>query len=349
MKNKIKCAVTTENISAIAVFVFFLLYPMLHSAYKVLNMANFLITVILALSLALIWGYTGIFSYAQAAFYGIGGYTYAIFCKNFANPSLTPIFLIAGVLAGFLVALVLGYFMFYGGVNDVFVALVTMCFTLVLETFLAQTAGPEWAIGKAQLGGFNGINAVTPLTFGAFPVKGEALYALVLLVLAIYLALRIMEKRNLGYCLLSIRENRARSEMFGYNTAKIQMVIFAVSGAIAALAGVLYTSWGGYIVPSAVGMTQATMPVVLVAAGGRKNPTAVVIFTLFYLVLSQNLAASGSQYSLVILGLILLLVVLFVPKGIIHSLFEIIDEKAAVLLKNGSIRTGGKANEQKNP
>ena len=143
-----------------------------------------------------------------------------------------------------------------------------------------------------------------------------------------------MEKRNLGYCLLSIRENRTRSEMFGYNTAFVQMMIFAVSGAIAGLSGVLYTSWGGYIVPS---------PVVLVAAGGRKNPTAVVIFTLFYLSLSQKLAASGSQYSLVLLGLILLLVVLFVPKGIIHSLFEIIDRKVVLPLKNGKAQAGGAA------
>jgi branched-chain amino acid transport system permease protein len=115
--------------------------------------------------------------------------------------------------------------------------------------------------------------------------------------------------------------------MFGYNTPFIQMMIFAASGAIAGLAGVLYTSWGRYIVPSTMGITQATIPVVLVAAGGRKNPTAVVIFTLFYLMFSQRLAASGSQYSLILLGLILLLVVLFVPKGIIHSLFELIDGK----------------------
>ncbi|RGX56949.1 MULTISPECIES: ABC transporter permease subunit [Anaerotruncus] len=344
MKTKFKDAITTENICAVLVLVFFIAYPIISSAYQTLNMANFLITVILALSLALIWGYTGIFSYAQAAFYGIGGYTYAILCKNFTDPALTPLFLIGGVVMGFLVALFLGYFMFYGGVNDVFVALVTMCFTLVLETFLAQTAGSEWHIGAAQLGGFNGINAVTPLTIGTFPVKNLALYILaLLLVIGIYLAMRIMEKRNLGYCLLSIRENRTRSEMFGYNTAFVQMMIFAVSGAIAGLSGVLYTSWGGYIVPSAVGMTQATMPVVLVAAGGRKNPTAVVIFTLFYLSLSQKLAASGSQYSLVLLGLILLLVVLFVPKGIIHSLFEIIDRKVVLPLKNGKAQAGGAA------
>ena len=342
MKTKLKNGLTTENICAVLIFLFFAVYPIFSSAYQTLNMANFLISVILSLSLALIWGYTGIFSYAQAAFYGIGGYTYAILCKNFTSPTLTPLFLLGGVLMGFLVALVLGYFMFYGGVNDVFVALVTMCFTLVLETFLAQTAGPEWHIGKAQLGGFNGINAVPALTVGSFPIKGLALYLLtLLLVFAIYLSMRMMERRNLGYCLLSIRENRTRSELFGYNTALVQMMIFAVSGAIAGLSGVLYTSWGGYIVPSAVGMTQATMPVVLVAAGGRKNPTAVIIFTVFYLILSQKLAASGSQYSLVLLGLILLLVVLFVPKGIIHSLFEIADEKLLAPLKNRMARTGG--------
>ena len=336
MKRSWKSRVTTENICAVLLFMFFFIYPMVKSSYAVLNMANFLITVILTLSLGLIWGYTGIFSYSQAAFYGIGGYTYAILCKNFLSPSLTPLWLLGGVLMGFLAALLLGYFMFYGGVNDVFVALVTMCFTLVLETFLAQTGGSQWRIGRAELGGFNGINGVSSLTFGAFTMKGLAIYILVLLtVLVIYISMRMMEKKNLGYCLLSIRENRVRSEMFGYNTAFVQMMVFAVSGAIAGLSGVLYTSWGGYIVPTAVGMTQATLPVVLVAAGGRKNPTAIIIFTIFYLMLSQKLAASGSQYSLVILGMILLLVVLFVPKGIIHSLFEIIDQKLICPRMNG--------------
>ncbi len=86
MKRSWKSRVTTENICAVLLFMFFFIYPMVKSSYAVLNMANFLITVILTLSLGLIWGYTGIFSYAQAAFYGIGGYTYAILCKNFLSP-----------------------------------------------------------------------------------------------------------------------------------------------------------------------------------------------------------------------------------------------------------------------
>lgn len=335
--------INTENICTVGLILYFVLYPMTHNAYKTLNMGNFLVTIILALSLSLIWGQTGIFSYAQAAFYGIGGYTYAILCKNFEAASLTPVWLLCGIFAGFLVALILGYFMFYGGVNDVYVALVTMCCTMVLETFLQQTAGPEWHIGKALLGGFNGINQITPITFGTVAMKDKAFYVLALVImLAVYFFIRIIAKRKLGYTLLSIRENRERSELFGYNTAFIQMMIFALSGAIAGAAGVLYTSWGSFIVPTTVGMTQATLPVVLVAAGGRKNSTATIIFTLFYLILSQKLAASGTQYSLIILGAILLLVVLFVPKGIIHSLFELIDEKVINPLLH---KQGGKDHE----
>lgn len=321
--------VSTENIVFILLLIYLIVYPFLMNAFKVLNMANFLITVLLSLSLSLIWGYTGVISFAQAAFFGLGGYTYAILAKNFINPSLTPLFLILGVGLGFAVALTLGYFMFYGGVNDVFVSIITLCFTLVLETFMAQTAGTKWKIGKVPLGGFNGINKIPPLSIGSIQITMGKLYLLVtIIVLVVYLWLRSIEKNKIGYTLISIRENRNRSEMLGYNISKIQMVVFGAGGAIAALSGVLYTTWGGYIVPSSMGMAQATIPLVLVAAGGRKNPTAIFLFTLLYLNISQRLAASGSEYSLIILGVILLLVILFVPKGIFHSSFEIIDKKA---------------------
>ena len=327
-KSALHRIMTTENFIAIVLFAYLIIYPFSHSAYRTMNMANFLATIILALSLTLVWGYTGIFSYAQAAFYGIGGYTYAILCKNFVGAGMTPMFLLAGMAVGFIVAMILGFFMFYGGINDVFVALITMCFTLVLETFLQQTAGAQWHIGNAELGGFNGINSITKLTLGTITLKNQSLYVFSLIILlAIYIGFRSMERNKLGFTLISIREQRTRSELFGYNTAFIQMMIFAASGAIAALAGVLYTTWGGYIVPTAVGMIQATTPVVLVAAGGKKNATAVILFSLLYLNLSQDLAAAGTQYSLIVLGVILLIVVLIVPKGIFHSLFEIIDEK----------------------
>ena len=112
---------------------------------------------LMALSLALIWGKAGILSFGQTAFFGIGGYLYGIYTLNVLGSGATWIGILVGVLAGAIVAAILGYFMFYGGVNDVFVGLTTLALTLVLQTFMAQTAGPEWAVGEARLNGYNGM------------------------------------------------------------------------------------------------------------------------------------------------------------------------------------------------
>src|SRR6476619_2363443 len=94
-------------------------------------------------------------------------------------------------------AIFVGYFIFYGGVRDVFVGIVTLSITLVFETFMAQTAGPEWKIGSARLNGFNGMSGMPPLTFpwGENPTvfDGPSLFWLVLvLVVLVYLGLRIV-------------------------------------------------------------------------------------------------------------------------------------------------------------
>ena len=73
-------------------------------------------------------------------------------------------------------------------------------------------------------------------------------------------------------------------------------------------------------------MTSATIPIVLAAAGGRKNPIAVYLFSLIYLKFAQVMAANGTQYAYVVLGAILILVVLIVPNGIIDTAFQFIDQ-----------------------
>ncbi|ALS24322.1 MULTISPECIES: ABC transporter permease subunit [Paenibacillus] len=325
-----KFRLNAENVIAVLLFAAFILIPLFASAYKVLNVANFMISVFLSLSLALIWGYTGIFSFGQTIFFGIGGYVYGILYLNVGEPSFTPVALVAGVLAAGVVAWILGYFMFYGGVNDVFVGLITLCVTLVLETFMAQTAGSEWKIGDVLLGGYNGINGIPTVSIGfgeaLFTFNGNSFYYLVLfLLIAIYLLLRYLVVSRWGYALLAIRENRERSHMFGYNVPKIQTMVFTLSGMIASLGGILYAAWGNYMTPSTMGLAAATLPVVLVAAGGRKNLTAAMVFTLIYSWFSQYLSSSGNQFALVILGVSLLLVVRFVPEGIIVELFKGLD------------------------
>lgn len=321
--------VNTENATITIFFLFAVLLPFMTNEYSASNFSYFYITILLSLSLSLIWGLTGIFSFGQAAFFGIGAYTYGILSMAMSRPVLTLVALVAGIIVPTIVAAILGYFMFYGGINDVFVGLITLCVTLALETFMAQTAGAEWKLLGVALGGYNGLNGIAPLNLFGITFTGVKFYILVIIILAaVFFSMKKMSVSRWGYMLLAVRENRSRSELFGSNVKLVQTVVFAVSGALAGLAGILYSMWGGYITPSNMGLTPATLPVVLVAAGGRKNMTAALVFTLLYSMFSQYLSSTGSQYALIILGIVLIVVILFVPDGIIASLFKYIDNGA---------------------
>jgi ABC-type branched-subunit amino acid transport system permease subunit len=242
-----------------------------------------------------------------------------------SSASATWVGILVGVLAGAIAAAVLGYFMFYGGVNDVFVGLTTLALTLVLQTFMAQTAGPEWTVGEARLNGYNGMY-VPQISVGDMPLFGRPLYFLYLAILiGVYLLLRWLAGTRWGYGLLALQENRPRTETFGYNVRLMQVQVFALAGGVAALSGVLYASWGSYIDPSSMGLTAAITPVIYVAIGGRRSLTAAMIASMILLKLSQSLASEAPQYALVIFGLLALLAVLFVPEGFVVAIFNALD------------------------
>lgn len=341
--------VNSENVIMSVLSIIFLFYPLFASGYDVLNMSYFLSMTFLSMSLWLIWGLTGIFSFGQTAFFGVGAYTYAMISMNFENPTMTLIALVGAILIAWVLAFLLGYFMFYGGVNDVFVGLITLCVTLVIATFLSQSAGSQWKIGDVLLGGDNGINNIPPLTLqiGSVDISlnGNLLYYfIVIMLIVLYLILKKMHRGKLGYSFIAVRENRERSQLLGYNISLLQTFSFSIGGMLAAFSGVLYVTWGGYISPSAMDISAAALPVVLVSAAGRKNLSGVMIFTVLYYYISQKLSVSGSEYALVILGFILILVILLVPKGIVATLFDFVDR--LVFSKRGR-DSNGKSNNIK--
>jgi branched-chain amino acid transport system permease protein len=279
----------------------------------------------MALGLSLLWGYTGILSFGQTAFFGLAGYTYGVASINFGDaPALVWMSFAIALAVPALAAAVLGYLMFYGGVRDVFLGIVTLSVTLVFETFMAQTAGPEWSIGGARLNGFNGMSGMPPLSLRAggreIVFDGPPFLWLVLaLVVLVYLGLRMLTNSGFGNVLVAIRENADRAEMLGYNVRLYQLAAFVIGSVLAAMSGVLYTLWGSYITPSSMGLTAAAMPIIWVAAGGRRDLTATVVSTIMLLWVSQTLAVYGSQYALVLMGAVLLAVVLFAPEGFVVS------------------------------
>ena len=141
---------------------FMVLTPRLAELDTVLDLTVYMIMAVLALSLALIWGYGGILCFGQSAFFGLGAYTYAIAMFNIGE-STVPLLLAIILPAAF--AALLGYFMFYGRISDVYLGVITLTVTLILFNSINSTAGPEFHIGSARLGGFNGIPGIPPLNF----------------------------------------------------------------------------------------------------------------------------------------------------------------------------------------
>jgi branched-chain amino acid transport system permease protein len=137
---------------------------------------------------------------------------------------------------------------------------------------------------------------------------------------AAYLALRILVNSSFGNVLVAIRENPQRATMLGYDVRKYQLAAFVIGSSLAGFSGVLYTAWGQYITPSSMGITAAALPIVWVAVGGRRDLTTTLLGTLLVIGGFQALTIYGSQYALVVMGLLLVLTVLLAPDGLITGI-----------------------------
>lgn len=305
-----------------------LVYPFLTNRYRIIVTATFFIWVFLALSLSLIWGYSGIFSFGQTAFFGAGGYIFGIVGINLIDVTgATNIAVLAGILIPAVFAALVGYFMFYGRVSGVYVAIITLAITLLLELLLSRTAGQQYRVGKALLGGYNGMTGIPSLTFGYGNLTLELgdlsmYYLVVVLLLVVYLGLRYFVNSNYGYALIATREDEERTEMFGYDIRYVKLQIFTLSGGLAGLGGVLHAAHGNFISPPIMGLTVAALPVIWVTVGGRKTLLGAIIATVMLRYLDDYFAVIGSEYSLIIMGLILLGVILFFPDGVIPTVHQ---------------------------
>jgi branched-chain amino acid transport system permease protein len=303
-----------------------LIYPVFADSYSVGNTAYLLGWVFMALGLCLLWGYAGMMSFGQTFFFGIGGYSYGVLAINFGGGGMTLVALLLALVVAALAAAILGYFMIWGRIGGVFFGIVTLSATLVLAFFLGQTAGPEWRIGSARLNGFNGMKGMDPLTIPWFDdsqiyFEGTYLYYLVVvLIVVVYLALRMLVNSRFGNVMVAIREDPQRAELLGYDVRKYQLITFVIGSALAALSGVIYTSWGQFIAPSSIGLPAAAMPIVWVAFSGRGDITAVLVGAFSILYVFQMITVQSQQAALVLMGAMMLATVMIAPQGFIVSL-----------------------------
>jgi len=286
---------STETLAALLLLLPLLAVPWAFKPYTANVLAVYMIYGILALSLTLIWGYAGIMSFGQTAFFGIGAYAYGAIGLNLINRTQqTHAALLGGLVAAALLAAVVGYFMFYGRISDVYASIITLALTLVLFAFFVSTGGDEWVIGVARFGGFNGMFGqgessqnianfqIPPVTVWLpgmaepfqFKINRESAagYFLVLGASVLtYVLVRWLLRVRLGRVAIGIRENEARVASLGYDTRFYKFALFTIAGAIAGLAGILFAAWGRFVNPDRFGLGFASSTVVYVLLGGRTS------------------------------------------------------------------------------
>ena len=242
-----------------------LAYPFVGSVFALSNLANFCLYVPMGLGLALLWGYNGVLSFGQSAFFSIAGYVYGIIGGNLLDmPGGTLLAAVVAIVAsaansrGIRILCVLRSSERIGSFRCCLLVL-----SLILETFMAQTAGYQWRVGSVLLGGYNGMTNIPSLQIGSAIFGGASIafyYLVVSAMLITYLGLRLLVNSHYGHVVAGIRDDVERTRMLGYNVNLIQIQVFVLAAALAGLSGILYVSWGNYINPSSMGLLPRPCP-----------------------------------------------------------------------------------------
>ncbi|WP_070398211.1 hypothetical protein [Hydrogenophaga sp. PML113] len=207
----------------------------------------YVILSILALSMALVWGVAGIFSFGQSVFFGLGAYAYAVLALNGQGSAIA---LGAALLLPVAGAALMGYFLFYGRISDVYLGVITLTASLILFHLVNTVSGSDFRLGAVALGGYNGIPGVPPIALFGQELDFAQLYLLsAALLVLVYAGLKGLVRSRFGQVVAAIREHALRAELLGYDARAHKLGVFVIGAAIAGLAGALHAAWGGFVGP----------------------------------------------------------------------------------------------------
>ena len=257
-----------------------------------------------ATSLNFIVGYGGMVAFGHAAFFGLGAYTVALLMANGINSawiSWPVAMLVTGLTAALIGLLSLR-------THGVYFIMITLAFAQMIYyiTISLQFAGGDDGLSLSQR------STLVPLDLAHDPT----LYwtALALLALVLVLLKRINVSRY-GHALAGLRQNETRMKALGYPVMQLKLLCFVIGGAVAGLAGALLANQNGLASPNLLYWPQSGMLLVMVILGGVGQRYGGVVGAASLLGIEEVLALY-TEYSLFYVGLILLAVVLFAPRGL---------------------------------
>jgi branched-chain amino acid transport system permease protein len=260
----------------------------------------------IAMSLDLLIGYTGLVSFGHAAFFGLGAYASAVLLER-GIVSLWACLLFAVLVVG-LYALVVSFFA--TARHGIYFALLTLIFAEVVYTFFRYTQ---------TFGGSDGIQGVAaPRLIGDFAIDTPLRnYYLVLVYLGLaYLACRMLVTSHFGRVLVAIRENEDRARFLGYNVQRYKMAVCMISALLTGLGGALYPGRSAFATPDLMLWTVSGEFIIMVMIGGLGTLAGPVVGGAFFVLLQEKVSSYVDWYFIVI-GLVLIVIVLFMPKGLL--------------------------------
>jgi branched-chain amino acid transport system permease protein len=269
---------------------------------------------LIAIGLNLLVGYAGQISLGHAAFYGIGAYTAAVLTTRFnwnTLPALGGALLLVGVIAWIIGKPILK-------LKGHYLAMATLGFGLIMEILLNEldlTGGPQGISNIPKLNVL-GLRFSDDFHF-YFLIWGSVILVQLMMVNLI--------KGKMGRAFLAIHTNELAAETLGINTAALKQAAFVISAVLAGLAGAFYAYSLNYISPEPFAFNFSIMLVTMVVIGGMGDLWGPLIGTALLGILPE-LLRSFKNFDIAVYGLLLILIVIFMPKGVVSLIYRLINK-----------------------
>jgi branched-chain amino acid transport system permease protein len=269
---------------------------------------------LLAMSLDLLVGYTGMVSFGHSAFFGLGMYGAAAALLSVRPPNLW-LAILYGLIAAAVVAMFVAYFS--TRLRDIYFSITTLVFSqifyVVIFTWTELTGGENGLSFRAPPLSIPGVVSMpfTPITLHWFVLTVVALS---------YLLLRRITQSPFGMVLQSVRENEPRTRAIGYPVERYKIMAVMLSGLFAGLAGVLYAVQNRFAAPDFVFFVVSGEVVIFNVMGGMGTLVGPVVGAAFFFLLRELFSRYFTQYYLIPVGIIFTLMVIFVPQGMLGFL-----------------------------
>jgi len=292
-----------------------ILYPLFVDGYQLTVIRDALIFGLFAISLDFFWGRTGILCFGQAAFFGVGGYIMALVTLDGSIPFAGLLGIVGAVAGAAVMATVIGYFLFFGGIRGSYFTIVTLAMGVI-----CQQAAISWS---SVTGGDSGLIGIPTLEVDLGGKKldlGQDVpsYIFVSVIVAIVLlVLWQISRGRWGTVLTAIQDNEVRASALGHNVTLRLLATFVVSAGLAGLAGALYVCMAGLVAPDLSGLLLSTEVIVWVAVGGRGTLIGPIVGAIVIQRAQQTISTLNPSLWPLLLGCIFVVIVFVLPDGIL--------------------------------